>query len=273
MPTPPLDDAPPASLTPDATATVAVWDLPTRVFHWTLAAAFAGAFLTAEWDGGRKVHVLFGLTTVGLIVFRLVWGFVGTRYARFNAFVFPPSRVLSYLRSVLARAPEHHVGHNPGAAVAIFLMLGLGLVTAASGLATYRELGGDWLEEAHEAAAFGWLVLIGVHVAGVLLSSFQHRENLMRSMFTGRKRGSSGEGIAGPRTLVGLALLVAVLGFWSAGGTGALDLGVLAGPEAAGRADDGAGEKGAAGDGQKREHGRDADDDDDDDDDDGPEKR
>ncbi|MCK6574954.1 cytochrome b/b6 domain-containing protein [Myxococcota bacterium] len=273
MHTPPLDDArssPVTPVTPDDRAPIAVWDLPTRVFHWALATAFAGAFLTAEWDGGRKVHVLFGLTMVGLIVFRIVWGFVGTRYARFRSFVFPPGRVASYLRSILARAPEHHVGHNPGAAAAIFLMLGLGLVTAASGLATYREVGGEWLEEAHETAAFGLLALVVVHVAGVLLSSFQHRENLVRSMFTGVKLGRAGEGIAGGRVGIGLALLFAVLGFWSAGGTGALDVGALAGPKAAGRAGEKAGEKDAAGSGQTREHGENEGPDDNHDDDEGP---
>lgn len=192
---------------------VRVWDLPTRVFHWSLAASFAGAWLTAESERWRDIHVALGYTLAGLIAFRLVWGLVGSRYARFSGFVFPPSRVVGYLKSLFTGTPEHHLGHNPAGALAIFGLLFLGVVVAASGYANYQELGGEWLEDLHEGAANAMLGLVVIHLAGVVVSSFLHRENLVRSMITGWKQGRSGEGIPHPHVLLGVGLLVAVLGF------------------------------------------------------------
>ena len=119
---------------------VLVWDLPTRVFHWLLAASFAGAWLTGESERWRDVHMMLGYSVAGLILFRIVWGFVGSRYARFRSFVFRPSELFAYLRSLATRSPRHYLGHNPAGSIAIFLLLGLGLVTALSGFAYYQEL-------------------------------------------------------------------------------------------------------------------------------------
>lgn len=194
---------------------VLVWDLPTRIFHWLLAASFAGAWLTAESERWRDVHMMLGYTVAGLILFRIVWGLVGTRYARFRSFLFRPSELLGYLRSLLSRSPRHYLGHNPAGSVAIFLLLGLGLVTAASGFAYYQELGGEWLEEVHEAAAVIMLWIVGVHVAGVLVSSLLHRENLVGSMLNGRKRGEPGDGIARRHAGVALVLIALAAGLWA----------------------------------------------------------
>ena len=195
---------------------IRVWDLPTRVFHWSLAISFAGAWLTAESERWRNIHVVLGYTLAGLIVFRIVWGLVGSRYARFGSFVFPPSRMVSYLKSLLSASPEHHAGHNPAGALAIFGLLALGAVTVISGYATFQEIGGEWLEELHEGAANAMLVLVLIHIAGVVVSSFLHKENLARSMLTGWKMGRDGEGIdrtlAGPGIIL-LALVVFFLGF------------------------------------------------------------
>jgi cytochrome b len=194
---------------------ILVWDLPTRIFHWALAASFLGAFLTAESERQRDLHVLFGYTMVGLIVFRIVWAFAGTRYARLGAILYGPAALRRYATSLLRGRPEHYVGHNPPGALAIPALLGLCLATAASGWAVYEEVGGEWLEEAHEALAFVTLALVGVHVAGVLASSVLHRENLVGSMITGTKRGSASDGIAGPRRLVALLLVAAIAAAWA----------------------------------------------------------
>jgi cytochrome b len=193
---------------------ILVWDLPTRVFHWALAASFLGAFLTSESERARDLHVLFGYTMVGLIAFRVVWAFVGTRYARFGAIAYGPAALRRYAASLLRGRPERYVGHNPPGALAIPALLGMVLLTAASGYAVYEELGGEWLEEAHEVLAFATLALVGVHVAGVLASSVLHRENLVRSMLTGTKRGSAAEAIAGPRRVVAFLLVAALAVTW-----------------------------------------------------------
>ncbi len=195
---------------------VKVWDIPTRVFHWLLAFSFTAAYLTSESERYRDWHVMFGYTVAALIVFRLLWGIAGTRYARFSSFLFSPSRVLEYLRSLLSSSPKHYLGHNPAGAVAIFLLLGLAMLTAISGFATYQEIGGEWLEELHEGCAATMLAVVAVHIVGVVMSSLLHRENLVRSMFSGNKSGSPDQAIGKTRPLVGIILLVAVLGFWSA---------------------------------------------------------
>ena len=196
---------------------ILVWDMPVRVFHWLLASSFAGAFLTAESERWRNVHVAFGYTMLGLIVFRVLWGVLGTRYARFAAFAFGPQRVLSYLKSLVTSAPQHYVGHNPAGSWAIYGLVTLTLLTGFTGYATFNEIGGGWLEDLHEVAANALLALVVVHVAGVLVSSIMHRENLVRAMLTGYKSGTSGEGIRRKHLTIALALLVAVAAFWIGG--------------------------------------------------------
>ncbi|NMG28479.1 cytochrome b/b6 domain-containing protein [Aromatoleum evansii] len=212
-----------ASRAAEAATNVRVWDLPTRIFHWSFALCFAGAWLTSDSERLRDLHVMLGYTFAGLAVFRVLWGLVGTRYARFASFVFPPRELVSYLKSLLAMKPRHYLGHNPAGAVAIFAMLGLGALIALSGFATYQDIGGEWLEELHEGAASTMLAIVLVHIAGVVVSSLLHRENLVRAMFTGNKPGAPAQGIRHAHRVVGTALLVAVLGFWWAYQSGAAE--------------------------------------------------
>ena len=168
-------------------ARIRVWDLPTRLFHWLLVASFLTAFVTSESERWRDVHVVAGYSVAGLIAFRLLWGFIGNRHARFADFVPTPTALLSYLRSLMSTRPQHFIGHNPAGAIAILLLLGLGLAAAASGWAVYEDIGGHTLEEVHEAASNGMMLLVGIHLAGVVVSSWLHRENLVRAMITGWK--------------------------------------------------------------------------------------
>jgi cytochrome b len=169
-------------------AAIKVWDPFVRVFHWSLAALFLVAYATGE-DAGR-VHIAAGYVIAGLIASRIVWGFVGPRHARFSDFVRPPRAVLAYLRDVaLLRAPRY-LGHNPaGGAMTIGLLVML-LGTGLTGylMTTDAFWGAKWVEEIHEALANLTVGLIVLHVLGVLFSSFVHGENLVKSMFTGRKR-------------------------------------------------------------------------------------
>jgi cytochrome b len=194
---------------------ILVWDLPTRLFHWLLAGTFAGAWLTADSERWIDVHVTLGYTFAGLIAFRLLWGLVGTRYARFSSFVRGPGAVLKYLKSLLTLSPEHHVGHNPAGGWAVLALLGLGIVTAVAGFLTYNDYGGHWLEELHEGAASAMLGLVFVHIGAVVFSSLIHRENLVRAMITGLKRGAQAQAIRRPQWIAAGALVLAVAGFWS----------------------------------------------------------
>jgi cytochrome b len=217
-----------------AKPSVLVWDLPVRVFHTLLAFSFIGAYLTAESERWRLVHVTLGYTVAALVVFRMVWGLVGTRHARFGSFVRAPQAALRYLGSLVRGRPEHHVGHNPAGALAIVALLALAVAVTATGWANYNEIGGEWLGEVHEAAANLMLGVVVVHVVGVVVGSWVHRENLVRAMVTGRKQARPDEGIRSAWRSVGVLMLVAVLGFWwlqwrMAPGGPLLDRGALSG--------------------------------------------
>lgn len=168
--------------------TVRVWDPLLRLFHWSLVASFAVAWLSAdEWD---DLHEWAGYAAASLIGFRLVWGLIGPRYARFRQFVRSPATVLGYLVAVLQGREARHIGHNPAGGMMI-----VGLVLAMAGTAFTGWLytldafwGVDWVEETHEFLANLMLIMVLVHVAGVIHGSLRHKENLARAMVTGRKR-------------------------------------------------------------------------------------
>jgi cytochrome b len=201
------------------------------VFHWTLAISFGGAYLLAESERLRQVHVMFGYTVLGLIAFRFLWGFIGTRYARFSSFLFGPRAALSYVQSIARGEPEHHVGHNPIGSYAVYAMLVLGVLTGVSGYCTLSDIGGDSAEDFHEVIANTWLAVVMVHIAGVIVSSVLHRENLVRAMITGYKRAGepaeSASQSSPARVGVGILAALAVLTFW----VGSL---LTGGPSAAG---------------------------------------
>ena len=208
---------------------ILIWDLPTRLFHWVLALSFAGAWLTSESDRWLSVHVFLGYQMLGLVMFRVAWGLLGTHYARFSSFWFGPKDALAYLRQVLAREAPRHVGHNPTGSVAIYLLLLLALLVGITGFFT---LGGEeqqgalagWMgmtqgrvfKKLHEFSANLMLLLVFGHLAGVVLESLLHKENLARSMLTGTKLAESGAPVAQPRRLVAvlLAVLIVVFGVW-----------------------------------------------------------
>ena len=193
---------------------VLIWDAPVRVFHWLMVLSFAGAYLTAESERWRLAHVTLGYTMAGLVAFRVLWGLVGTRHARFSSFVRGPAAIARYLRGLVGGRPEHHAGHNPAGALAIIALLGMTLVVTAAGWATYNEVGGRWLEELHEGAANVMLGIVGMHVAGVLLASWLQRANLIGAMVTGRRLGSPADSVRSAWRSVALLMLVAVMGFW-----------------------------------------------------------
>lgn len=199
---------------PEPARKVLVWDAPVRVFHWLMVFSFAGAYLTAESERWRLLHVSLGYTMAGLVAFRIVWGLLGTRHARFSDFVRGPAAVARYLGAMLRGRPKHHVGHNPAGALAIVALLGLTLAIAASGWAVFNDAGGEWRASAHEFAANAMLAVIVIHIAGVLLASKLGHENLIGAMITGRKLGTPEDSVRSAWRSVAILMLAAVLGFW-----------------------------------------------------------
>lgn len=168
-------------------ATVKVWDPFVRIFHWSLVALFALAWVTEDL---QWLHQPVGYAILLLVALRIVWGFVGPKHARFADFLRSPWATLTYARGLLAGTAQRLPGHNPLAGVMILALLVMLIATGASGwLMTTQAFGSaEWFEELHEALASLTLGLVGVHVLAVLIMSVVHGENLIRAMFTGRKR-------------------------------------------------------------------------------------
>jgi len=186
---------------------ILVWDWPVRIGHWLLVAAFLLAWLTRESETWRLVHAYAGGAMAGVVIFRLFWGVVGTRHARFTSFVRGPGAALAYLRTLVSGRPIHTTGHNPAGGLAILALLVLTLLAAASGWLVYQDLGGHALEELHEGLSKVLLAVALVHVAGVAVGSLAHKENLVRAMVTGYKQGQPDEAITHARPLAALALV------------------------------------------------------------------
>lgn len=172
---------------------IKVWDPLLRLFHWSLVAAFATAWLTAdEW---QSVHELAGYGVMGLLAIRLIWGLVGSHYSRFSQFVRSPSVTLHYLHELRHHREPRYIGHNPAGAAMVLALLGGLILLTASGWLYVSDTGGDWLKEVHEFIANALLVMVALHLAGVALTGLRHRENLVKSMFTGTKRPPASDDI------------------------------------------------------------------------------
>ena len=185
------------------TTQIRVWDLPVRLFHWSLVAGFAAAYVSAEMHK-MAVHVWLGYALLALVLFRLVWGFTGNPYARFKSFIFTPQETLAYVRSLRGGHPAHYYGHNPAGALMVFALLGVLLAIFVSGLVTLAVIDFEgpllflanrvsddtayFFRHAHGFFVNVALLLIPLHLLGVASGSIQHRENLVRAMVTGMKR-------------------------------------------------------------------------------------
>lgn len=171
-----------------ADARIVVWDPLVRLFHWTIVAA---CLTDLFWlDDGRRIHRWIGYYVAGAVVVRIVWGFVGPRHARFADFVPGPRELLDHLRPHARGGEPRYLGHNPLGALMILFCLVLLLAICLTGWMqkTDRFFGVDWVEQTHAALANVLIPTMVVHVAGVVVASVRHRENLIWAMVTGRKR-------------------------------------------------------------------------------------
>ena len=211
--------------------TVVVWDLPTRLFHWTLVALMIAQWLTAEESSTMDWHVWGGYAVLALVLFRLIWGFVGSETARFSDFVRGPGAALEYVRALLRGETPHYLGHNPLGAWSIVAMLVLLLVQAGTGLFANDDIliegplyawvskdTSDWLTTIHKLNFNLLLLVIAIHLSAVLFYLLVKRENLIHPMLSGQKRLPSERAGQAPRLVSpwrGLAALAVVgVGVW-----------------------------------------------------------
>lgn len=199
--------------------TVNVWDPLVRIGHWTLVIAFFTAYFT-EGDFMTQ-HVWAGYTVTGVVFLRLIWGFVGGRYAKFNNFIYRPSTIFNYLKNLLARKPQHYIGHNPAGGLMVIALLFSLIATTVSGMKLYaiennagpfaaisqvqninkpasikktdsnypivNEEDEEFWEEIHEIFVNLTLLLVFLHISGIIASSIIDKEKLVKAMFTGKK--------------------------------------------------------------------------------------
>lgn len=179
-----------APSTPERRAgSVRVWDPFVRAFHWFLVAGFAANYFELVREG-KLAHQVIGYVVLGLVAARILWGFFGPRHARFVDFVVHPLAALRYLGQTFAHRGERHLGHNPAGGAMVLALLTVTILVGATGWLSTTDwfFGSDFMEETHEILANLMLALAGLHILGVIHASWRHRENLVLSMVTGRKR-------------------------------------------------------------------------------------
>jgi cytochrome b len=198
-----------------------VWDLPTRLFHWLLVVLVIASFVTAKIGGiWMPYHVLSGCTILGLLLFRIIWGFMGGRYARFSAFIRSPSKVIKHTQTMLKKEAPKYPGHNPLGGWSVVAMLIALLVQVVTGLFANDDIftegplypwvskaTSDWLTHIHRLNQNVIIVLITIHVTAVLFYLIIKKENLILPMFSGHKYWD--QEAQASTNQVGLALIVA----------------------------------------------------------------
>ena len=199
-----------------------IWDLPIRIVHWLLTVLIFGSWYTVTVTGDMERHMLIGQTILCLLVFRVVWGFVGTRYAKFSSFVFGPRTIVAYARSILSRSGGGYAGHNPLGFLAVFAMLLLIGIQVTTGLfATDGDFyegplnhlvsgrTGSQITDIHYLNFDVLAIMIGIHIAAIFFYLLYKRENLIWPMFTGNKTGDALEAIGGSKLGLALGVIVA----------------------------------------------------------------
>lgn len=181
-------------------ARVRIWDRLQRGLHWLLVAAVVTAWTSGHWSTRffDEIHHNAGYVVLGVVVLRLLWGFVGSRHARFTDFLRGPRVTWAYARDLRAGRERRYLGHNPLGAWMVLALLSVAAALVVTGMLYISDWlwGYEWLEQLHAALAWLLLALVAGHLAGVVFTSWRHRENLVVAMFSGRKRAAEGDDIA-----------------------------------------------------------------------------
>jgi cytochrome b len=198
-----------------------VIDATSRMFHWLFAFCFLGAYITAESETFRLVHVTLGYTMAGLFVFRILWGCVGPQSVRLSALLSKLSSAPDWLRTLLAvRRPSAlwmlnwKQGQNLLMSVAIVFLLVLVIPLTLTGYATYHEWGFRWLQKMHESIGEFYLFIVFAHLGLVVLLSLLRRKNLAMQMMTGQAPGPGPDLVRRSRGVMAILLAAAVLSWW-----------------------------------------------------------
>ena len=152
-----------------------VWDSPIFITHWLLAFCFVGATLTQESEKFRLVHVTLGYTMLGIVGFRLIWGFIGSKYARFTTIKPRFLRVRENIQAILSGNKEFSIGLNAIGFVAAYLLMGLVLLVSASGYLVFNEIGPELISEIHELVGNLLITVVVVHVVSIVLNAIYQR--------------------------------------------------------------------------------------------------
>lgn len=193
-----------------------VYDLPTRLFHWLFAGIFVTAFFIAKTldddSPYYSFHMLLGLVLAGVVILRILWGLVGSRYARFSSFALNPIDLIRYFKQLTSSKSSRMLGHNPASSWAALVMMALALGLAITGYLMTSGGNKEALEDVHELLANGFAVTAMLHVTGVFLHTMKHRDSIGLSMVSGKKTTVEGQtGIVHSHRAVGL-LFVALVG-------------------------------------------------------------
>jgi cytochrome b len=169
-----------------------VYDWPTRIFHWLFALLFVVAYVIAETVSDESslfsLHIMAGLTIGFILILRIIWGFVGTTYARFSSFKLNPVELLQYLKDAVVTKTKNYLGHNPASSYAAVVMFVCAAGLAITGVMMTGGGGSDFYEETHELLANIFLIAVIAHVGGIIFHHVKHRDSLWSSMFDGKKK-------------------------------------------------------------------------------------
>ena len=213
----------PASVQRSASSGRRVTDAPTRMFHWLFALSFLGAYVTADGERWRLLHVTLGYTMAGLLGWRVIYGLIGPRHASLGLLWRKLTGLPAWLRSLRSASSPSSVnwrqGQNLLMAMAVALLLVLVVPLTLSGYGTYNDwgdvLGGDWLEELHEFFGETFLMVVLGHLALIAGLSVLRRKNQAAPMLTGRIEGSGPDLVKHNRAWLAGVLLMAVLAYWA----------------------------------------------------------